>query len=45
MNESTLLAQIAGGDSSQKFKVDIRDAEALSAKMSAFANSEGVGCI
>lgn len=42
MDESTLLAQIAGGeDSTRQFKTDIRNAESLASEMAAFANTEG----
>ena len=42
MDESSLLAQIAGGeDSTRQFKADIRNAESLASEMAAFANSEG----
>jgi ATP-dependent DNA helicase RecG len=42
LDESTLLAQIAGGeDSTRQFKADIHSAESLASEMAAFANSEG----
>jgi ATP-dependent DNA helicase RecG len=42
MDESTLLAQTAGGeDSTRQFKADIRNAESLASEMAAFANTEG----
>jgi ATP-dependent DNA helicase RecG len=42
MDESTLIAQIAGGeDSARQFKADVRNAESLASEMAAFANSEG----
>jgi ATP-dependent DNA helicase RecG len=42
MDESSLLAQIAGGeDSTRQFKADIRNAESLASEMAAFSNTEG----